>query len=119
MADELVEKIAAAINPLAFEEAAAWENCSPTMQNYYRVICDKARERARAIIARIEAEGMVIVPREPTDEMVAVAADIIADRRTWPTRTRTFAEERADFFVAYKAAVAATPKPPTPSATGR
>jgi tellurite resistance protein len=61
----MVEIVARAINPTAFQEAIAPENQSQTMQNYYAVICGKARAAARAAI-----EAM----RTPTEAMVDAGA---------------------------------------------
>lgn len=52
-----------------------------------------------------EARAALSALREPTDAMCRTAAIVIADRRTWPTRTRTWAEEETDFFDGFRAAI--------------
>lgn len=74
MMDELVEKIARAI---------CRAHCGPRMQRDEpdRVECQVANgwdlwaDEARACLSAIEAEGMVIVPREPTEEMLAAGVE--------------------------------------------
>ena len=70
----LVEAVASALHPQAFKEAKA---SSPTMRRYYRVICDKAREEARAALAAIEAAKYRVVPVHATDSMIHQGASYI------------------------------------------
>lgn len=90
-AKEVVERLARAINPLAFEEVGAPQNKGPVMQKYYAVICNKAREQARAALTELSAMGLVVVPRKelaavlafvPRSEAADRAADELANAMT-------------------------------------
>ncbi|MBU6408056.1 MAG: hypothetical protein KGS44_13160 [Alphaproteobacteria bacterium] len=74
---EVVERLAKAINPLAFEEVGAPQNKGPVMQGYYAVICNKAREQARAVLTELSAMGLVVVPREPTEDMLKAGTETL------------------------------------------
>jgi hypothetical protein len=63
---------------------------------------------ARAVLAALEAAGMVVVPREPTEEMLSEADSAIPRAEPDATGFRMMGREVA--LAAWNAAIAASPK---------
>jgi hypothetical protein len=111
-----VEKVARAIYGAAFEpsnEAEAkrqkpspgwcWERCGEQQREF-------ATRQAHAAIAAyeeaLEEEGMVVVPREPTNAMQIAVLDEFNDATVRDAKASAWDWQRA-----YKAALAAAPSP--------
>jgi hypothetical protein len=63
--DQIIEAMARAIDPGAFEHRMGQSKA------------DRSRKDATAALAAIEAAGAVIVPREPTGQMLAEANRVV------------------------------------------
>lgn len=93
MTDELVERIADAM----MTEANRPENLLRCLDSYESWVL------ARACLSAIEAEGLVIVPREPTESMVHFGGGV--------TSKAYRAEAWCDPEDVWSAMLAAAPKP--------
>lgn len=60
---ELVERLARTLNPAAFE-AVSQPNAPEWPTIIYDEFCAAARKQVRTILAEIERQGLVVVPRK-------------------------------------------------------
>ena len=60
----IVERLAKALDPAAFY-GISQKSTADSPRLVYEELCDTARAQVRAVLAEIEAMGLVIVPREP------------------------------------------------------
>jgi hypothetical protein len=85
------------------------ERCGATIQKLWPGMSHRDGEALfRACLSEIEAAGMVIVPREPTEEMLSEADSAIPRAEPDATGFRMMGREVA--LAAWNAAIAASPK---------
>ena|SRR6185312_11446690 len=81
MADDLVERIARAMEPSGFETFDRRYTCHNYIAELAFLNAERtakiARRKARRVVEAIRSAGLVIVPREPTAKMVILAGDVV------------------------------------------
>src|SRR6185437_10342101 len=74
MADDLVERIARAMEPSGFETFDRGYTCQNYIAERAFLNAERtvkiARRKARRVVEAIRAAGLVIVPRKPTEAMI-------------------------------------------------